>query len=255
MAIWTYPKLIVHRCGGALAPENTLVGLRIAARLGCRAVEFDAMLCADGVPVLIHDETLERTTDGRGEVAAARLPQLRRLDAGFRHAPAFRGEPLPTLAEALDCCAAFGLAANVEIKPAAGHEAATGHAVARLAAAGRYSGQVLLSSFSEEALGSAAAAAPDLPRALLVEDIPADWLPRLRRHGAVALHCAAEAAGISAVRTAGYAVACYTVNAREVADRLIAAGACAVFSDRPDLFEPENKAVDHGNSPWPQLGR
>lgn len=62
---WPHPRLIAHRCGGALAPENTLAGLRKAFELGYRAVEFDVMLSGDGTPVLIHDETLERTTDGQ----------------------------------------------------------------------------------------------------------------------------------------------------------------------------------------------
>jgi hypothetical protein len=94
-----YPRIIAHRCGGALAPENTLAGLRLAARLGCRGVEFDAMLAADGVPVLIHDETLERTTSGWAggryglRFAAARCRR--------RHHPAFAVEPLPTLDQAL----------------------------------------------------------------------------------------------------------------------------------------------------------
>lgn len=244
MAVWRYPRLIAHRCGGALAPENTLAGLRIAARIGCRAVEFDAMLCADGVPVVIHDETLERTTDGSGAVAAARLSDLRRLDAGSRHGPAFRGEPLPTLAEALACCADLALAANVEIKPAAGRESETGEAVASLVVAAWRGGPVLLSSFSEAALEAAAAVAPDLPRALLVAEIPQDWLPRLR--GAVALHCAAESASaerVAAVIAAGYPVACYTVNAPAEARRLFAAGVSAVFSDRPDLFAAEEPAA------------
>jgi glycerophosphoryl diester phosphodiesterase len=247
MAVWRYPHLIAHRCGGALAPENTLAGLRIAARLGCRAVEFDAMLCADGVPVVIHDETLERTTDGSGDVAAARLADLRRLDAGSRHGPAFRGEPLPTLAETLDCCADLGLAANVEIKPAPGQEAATGKAVAGLIAASWRGGPLLLSSFSEVALNAARDAAPAFPRALLVGAVPEDWLLRLRRHAAVALHCAADAAGaaeVAALIAAGYAVACYTVDSPAEAQRLFARGVAAVFSDRPDLFAPEPVATD-----------
>jgi hypothetical protein len=149
-----HPRIIAHRCGGALAPENTLAGLRLAACIGCKGVEFDAMLAADGVPVLIHDETLERTTTGRGRVAALDSATLIRLDAGIRHHPAFVGEPLPTLDVALRLCAALGLWANVEIKPAAGLEAETGRVVARHAAAA--TGGLLLSSFSSLALRAAA---------------------------------------------------------------------------------------------------
>ncbi|MDP3036273.1 MAG: glycerophosphodiester phosphodiesterase family protein, partial [Rhodocyclaceae bacterium] len=89
----TYPRIIAHRCGGALAPENSLAGLAIAARLGCRAVEFDVMLTADGVPLLIHDETLRRTTTGRGRVAEMTLAEIRRFDAGGPHHAAFAVAP------------------------------------------------------------------------------------------------------------------------------------------------------------------
>ncbi|MDP2821714.1 MAG: glycerophosphodiester phosphodiesterase [Sulfuritalea sp.] len=232
-----YPRIIAHRCGGALTPENTLAGLRLAARLGCRGVEFDAMLAADGVPVLIHDETLQRTTSGRGRVADTDSARLAELDAGGRHHPAFAVEPLPTLDEALQLCATLGLWANVEIKPSAGQEAETGRVVARHAAAA--TGKLLLSSFSAEALCTAAIEAPQLPRALLVEAIPADWRERLAESGALALHSAARrltAAGVQAVRAAGFPLACYTVNRREDAERLFAMDVSAVFTDRPDLW-------------------
>jgi glycerophosphoryl diester phosphodiesterase len=235
-----YPHIIAHRCGGALAPENTLAGLRVAARLGCRGVEFDAMLAADGIPVLIHDETLERTTSGMGRVADADSTQLVRLDAGDRHHPAFAMEPLPTLDQALGLCAELGLWANVEIKPSAGQEVETGRIVARHAAAVEC--VVLLSSFSEAALGSAAEVAPQLPRALLVGPVPEDWRARMTKAGAIALHSSARALtseALMAVRDAGIPLACYTVNRRDDAERLLAGGVSAVFSDRPDLWSPD----------------
>ena len=232
-----YPRIIAHRCGGALTPENTLAGLRLAARLGCRGVEFDAMLAADGVPVLIHDETLERTTTGRGRVADTSSAQLARLDAGGRHHPAFAVEPVPTLEEALRLCAALGLWANVEIKPAAGQEAETGRVVARHVAAA--TGKLMLSSFSAIALCAAACEVAQLPRALLVEEIPVDWRQRMTEAGALALHSSARALtaeAIAAVREAGCPLACYTVNRRDDAERLFAMGVSAVFTDRPDLW-------------------
>jgi glycerophosphoryl diester phosphodiesterase len=236
----SYPRIIAHRCGGALTPENTLAGLRLAARLGCGGVEFDAMLAADGIPVLIHDETVDRTTSGRGRVAAMSFAQLAQLDAGARHHPAFAVEPVPTLDEALRLCAALGLWANVEIKPSAGQEAETGRIVARHAAAA--TGRLVLSSFSDAALQAAAAEAPQLPRAVLVEAIPPDWRDLMSAAGAGALHCAARASTVEAlraVRDAGFPLACYTVNRRDDAERLFAAGVCAVFTDRPDLWLAE----------------
>ena len=235
----SYPRIIAHRCGGALAPENTLAGLRIAARLGCRGVEFDAMLAADGVPVVIHDETLERTTSGQGRVADLDSFQFAQLDAGSRHHPAFAVEPAPTLEQVLRLCAELGLWANVEIKPSAGQDAETGRVVARHAAAA--TGQLVLSSFSPEALKAAAEAAAHLPRAMLFEEIPTDWRRRMAESGAIAVHASARALApeaAAAVRDAGFPLACYTVNRRDEAERLFAAGVSAVFTDRPDLWAP-----------------
>lgn len=235
-----YPRIIAHRCGGALAPENTLAGLRVAARLGCRGVEFDAMLSADDIPVLIHDETLERTTSGLGRVADIEFKQIPGIDAGGRHHFAFAGEPLPTLDQALLLCAELGLWANVEIKPSAGREVETGRIVARHTAAAQCT--VLLSSFSELALGSAAQAAPQQPRALLVEAIPADWRERMAAVGAKALHASMReltADRLGEIGESGIPLACYTVNRRDEAARLLSAGVRAVFTDRPDLWRPE----------------
>lgn len=236
-----YPRIIAHRGGGALAPENTLAGLRLAARLGCRAVEFDVMLTRDGVPVLIHDETLERTTDGRGAVAAHSFAALRSLDAGIRHGKAWQGEVLPTLEEALALCAELGLWTNVELKPSAGREEETGAAVGRLLAQ-QWHSRGVISSFSAAALAAARQQAPQPDLALLVDAIPADWRARLAACGCQALHCRAadaDPAAIAAVAATGVPLACFTVNRRDEAARLFATGAAAVFTDRPDLWLPE----------------
>ena len=262
-----YPRIIAHRGGGALAPENTLAGIRIAHRLGCRGVEFDVMLTADGVPILMHDDTLERTTDGAGPVAAMMAAALARLDAGGKHHPAFAVSPPPTFAQALRLCGELGLWLNAEIKPTPGTDAATGRAVAavaELAAAhwkknpAQSSAQnlaqnspqhpapppaLVLSSFSPAALQAAMATAPAIPRALLLGEAPADWRALLDSCGASALHVAAGVATAdpAALRTlcaSGLPVACYTVNDREIAAALFAAGVTAIFTDRPDLWLP-----------------
>lgn len=240
MGGYCYPRLFAHRGGGALAPENTLAGIRLAARLGYRGVEFDVMLSRDGTPVLIHDETLERTTDGAGYVARTPIAELRRLDAGSRFHRAFAGEAIPGLEEAVACCASLGLTANVEIKPAAGLDQETGGSVGRMLATAE-PGAVLLSSFSQAALAAARLAAPALPRALLVDAVPSDWQLRLHGLECLALHCAArhltpELAG--ALVAAGVPFACYTVNSRAAAAQLFAAGAASLFTDRLDLFDP-----------------
>ena len=240
MSGYRYPRLFAHLGGGSLAPENTLAGIRLAARLGYRGVEFDVMLSKDGTPMLIHDETLERTTDGSGYVAQTPVAELRRLDAGSRFHRAYAGVSLPSLDEALACCAGLGLTANVEIKPAAGSDFETGRTVGRMAARTE-PGAVLLSSFSEEALVAARLAAPALPRALLVEAAPSDWALRLSRLECLALHCAASQLTpelAEALVAAGVPFACYTVNSPAAAADLFAAGAASLFTDRLDLFEP-----------------
>ena len=237
-----YPRLFAHRGGGALAPENTLAGIRLAARLGFRGVEFDVMLSEDGIPVLIHDEALSRTTDGAGEVASTPYAELSRLDAGSRFHSAFGGEPVPRLEAALACCARLGLVANVEIKPAAGLDGETGRIVGNSVVCGE-PGAVLLSSFSEAALAAARSLAPAVPRALLFEAPPPDWRERLSGLECLALHCAARYLSLelaAALRAAGIPFACYTVNDRAAAADLYAAGAAALFTDRLDLFDPRN---------------
>jgi glycerophosphoryl diester phosphodiesterase len=225
-----YPRVIAHRCGGILAGENTLAGLLEAARIGCRGVEFDVMLSADGMPVLIHDETVDRTTDGSGRVAELTVAQLRSLDAG--------GEPVPLLDEALARCRDLGLWANIELKPSTGLDHETGRIVAAVLAA-RWDGRGVISSFSREALAAARREAPQLPCALIADQLPSDWLAVSRDLALVGLHVAAAGTGvasIAAVREAGLAYACYTVNDCADARKLLAAGVSAVFTDRPELL-------------------
>ncbi|WP_237218208.1 glycerophosphodiester phosphodiesterase [Rugosibacter aromaticivorans] len=236
-----YPRIIAHRCGGALAPENTLAGMRIAARLGCRGVEFDVALTADGVPILMHDATLERTTNGAGFLATKTAAEIACLDAGGKHHRAFAVEPAPTFQAALQTCAELGLWANVEIKPTPGTEAETGRVVANLVA-GIGPGTVLLSSFSVLALQQALHVAPAIPRALLTETIPADWRDQLVAAGASALHTAASGITVDLIAPLCHSriqLACYTVNDRATAATLFAAGVSAIFTDRLDLWMPE----------------
>ena len=123
---WPWPRVLAHRGAGTLAPENTLAALRVGFEHGFRAVEFDAMAPRDDVPVLIHDDTLDRTTGTPGDVTARTAEELTQLDVGRWHSPAFAGEPVPRLSEALAYCRARSIWPNVEIKPAPGHEVRTG---------------------------------------------------------------------------------------------------------------------------------
>src|ERR1700760_2099465 len=119
-ARWPYPRLVAHRCGGKLAPENTLAGFDACVQHGYRMVEFDAKLSADNETFLLHDDTLDRTTSGRGAAAQQTWAQLSVLDAGSWFDRRFAGVRLPTLAQAAARCERDGLAANIEIKPCPG---------------------------------------------------------------------------------------------------------------------------------------
>ncbi|WP_332674033.1 glycerophosphodiester phosphodiesterase [Aromatoleum sp.] len=240
MARWPLAPVLAHRCGGALAPENTLAGLAAAAALGCGGVEFDVMLSGSGSPVLIHDETLERTTDGRGCVPETSDDRLRQLDAGRWFGEQFAGERIPMLDETARRCIALGLSANLEIKPSPGTDEVTGRVVANAAWSLWASADVppLLSSFSVEALSAAAKAAPGLQRGLLVEQLPAGWLERCSSVGAVALHADARYLSHDAVlevRGSGLRLAAYTVNDPVRARELFGWGVDCVITDRPDL--------------------
>jgi glycerophosphoryl diester phosphodiesterase len=238
---WPYPRLIAHRGGGTLAPENTLAAIRTGHAHGFKAVEFDVALSADAVAVLMHDDTVDRTTNGHGRLDQLDYATLARLDAGSWRGAAFKGEPVPTFAAVAALCVNLGLWANVEIKPNAGHDAATGR-LAAVAARDAWRGAPLaplLSSFRRDALAAARDVAPDLPRALLFDAVPSDWREQLESLDCTALHCNADTLQpdtASAIVAAGYGLAAWTVNDRNKAERLFAMGVDAIFTDRLDLF-------------------
>jgi glycerophosphoryl diester phosphodiesterase len=233
--------VIGHRGAAGRAPENTLAGLRQAHQLGAGWVEFDVMLSRDSVPILIHDETLLRTTDGRGRVPRHTAAELRQLDAGAWFAPQFAGERVPTLDEAVALLLELGLHANVEIKPATGHEIATaavvGEALLRLWP--RRGPRLLLSSFERAAVAVVQRLAPDLPRGLLAGALPGDWVAALQDLGCATLHLdqsRVTPATLRMLAAEGVPVLLYTVNDAGRARELLDAGAVAVFTDLPDVL-------------------
>lgn len=115
-------EIIGHRGFSARAPENTLTAVRAALEAGADAVEWDMHVAACGTPVLIHDATLDRTTDGTGPVEARTLQQLRGLDAGAWFHPVFAGERIPTFSEALKEVRPYGATVYAEVKGCRGTE-------------------------------------------------------------------------------------------------------------------------------------
>ncbi|MDO8249284.1 MAG: glycerophosphodiester phosphodiesterase [Rhodoferax sp.] len=248
---WPYPFWIAHRGAGTLAPENTLAAFRLGAQHGYRMFECDAKLSADGVPFLLHDTTLARTTNAHTRLAGGACavagehawPALSQLDAGSWHSAAYAGEPLATLDDAAHFCLANGHALNIEIKPTPGTERHTGEVVAARAAQ-LWQGAALppfLTSFSPEALQGARDAAPGLPRGLLLDTLRNDWLDSARALGCVAVvchHAQWNKATVAQVRMAGLRALSYTVNDESAAQRLVALGTDGIITDRVDLFSP-----------------
>lgn len=242
-ADWPYPHWIAHRGAGKLAPENTLAAFRLGAAHGYRMFECDVKLSADGVPFLMHDATLERTTNGRGTGGDHPWHALSQLDAGSWHSRAHAGETLPTLEAVARWCLHNGLLLNIEIKPTPGTDRRTGEVVAqevlRLWPATAI--PPLLTSFQPEALAGAQAVAPQLPRGLLLDQMRPDWLDTAKAltcRAAVFNHALWDAPTVRVAHAAGLKALSYTVNDDWAAQRLIALGTDGIITDRVDLFAP-----------------
>lgn len=244
---WPLPLWIAHRGAGRLAPENTLAAFRVGAAHGYRAFECDVKLSADGQPFLLHDTTLDRTTPERGIAAQRSWAELSRIDAGGWHSRAFAGEPLPSLQAIAHYVQRNGYALNIEIKPTPGQEAETGRVVALActklwAHAGT---PLLFSSFKPEALRAAQAAAPHIPRALLLDTLTAGWFETAQSLAAVAVvtnYQVMDAKLLAQLHDAGLRGLCYTVNDPPEARRLLALGIDGIITDAVDRFSPHATA-------------
>ena len=240
---WPYPRWIAHRGAGKLAPENTLAAFRLGAEHGYRMFECDVKLSADGVPFLLHDATLERTTNGVGTGGDHAWDQLARLDAGSWPSRQYAGEPLPTLENIARYCLANGHFLNIEIKPTPGVEERTGRVVAEHAAR-LWAGQAvppLLTSFRPESLLGALQAQPQLLRGLLVDTLWDGWWDYAQQLQCVAIvcnHALWDRDLVAKVQGAGLRCLSYTPNDEWAAQRLLDLGTDGIITDRVDFFPP-----------------
>ena len=241
---WPYPQLIAHRGAGRYAPENTLTAIRLGAQHGFKMMEYDVKLSKHGIAILLHDDTLDRTSNGKGVAAELTLAELSALDFGRWHSRDYAGEPMGTLNSIANYTLSNDIASNIEIKPTKGFEKETGFTVARKAAELWRDASLppLLSSFSEVALQAAREAAPELPRALLLaRELPGDWKEKAERLGCTGINMNTRYItrdNVQAIRNAGYAVAVYTVNDPERARELINWGCNALFTDEIKTISP-----------------
>ncbi|BCJ32506.1 glycerophosphoryl diester phosphodiesterase [Actinocatenispora thailandica] len=217
-------RIIGHRGALGLEPENTLRSFRRAQQAGADEVELDIRLSADGRLVVVHDATVDRTTDGTGPVADLTLAQLRSLDAGD-------GERIPTYAEVL---AAIDLPVQTEIKAI---EAVP--AFAALVREQDLTGRVYAASHHAEILAAVRAAVPEVPRALILPSSPADAVEQARAVDArwLALGIRNLTADlVDAVHDAGIAIDAWPVPDPATLDRARALGVAAVTTDNPHLL-------------------
>jgi glycerophosphoryl diester phosphodiesterase len=240
--------------------ENTLEAFQYGASFGHRMFEFDVKLSADNISFLLHDDTLDRTTSGTGSAAGFTMQELQQFNAGLVPLasdtefglPAEHVIRLPELRQISIWLLENNFLANVEIKPSPGREAETGAQVAKECmtmwsahANSLPNGQTLipplLSSFSEVALAAARDAVPELPRALLIHQLPSDWLNRCLRLGVVALDANFRELSTTVIDTAKankLRVVSYTINDGPTMQRLFADGLDCAITDAVNLFRP-----------------
>lgn len=240
---WPYPRWIAHRGAGKLAPENTLTAFRLGASHGYRMFECDVKLSRDGIPFLLHDSTLTRTTSGLGMAGEQDWAALSQLDAGSWHSRGYAGEPLPTLDAIARFCLRNDYFLNIEIKPTPGTERHTGEVVARQAARLWAQAAVppLLTSFQPDALQGAQTTSPALPRGLLLDTLWTGWLETALSLDCVAVvcnHALWDTSSVTQAQSAGFRCLSYTVNDEWAAQRLIDLGTDGIITDRVDLFAP-----------------
>jgi len=243
MSHWPYPAVVAHRGGGKLAPENTLAGIDTGARLGHTMIEFDVKLSRDGEIFLLHDDNLERTSNGWGVAGDLVWSDLLKVDAGSWFSSRFKGETLPLLSQVAERCREHGMMANIEIKPTTGTGPLTGKTVA-LAAQELWQGMTppLLSSFEIDALEAAQQAVPELPRGLLLDEWRNDWRELTERLGCVSLHLnhkLLDAQRTAEIKAAGLHILVYTVNQPQHAAELLSWGVDCICTDRIDIIGPD----------------
>ena len=236
------PKIIGHRGCAAYAPENTLEGLHTAADMGVKWVEVDVKLTKDQVPILFHDDTLERTTNGAGKVADIDYADLKQLETGSWFAESFAGIKVPTLEEAIDVLLERDLCLNLEIKPCPGREKETAEvALDLLSQIWDEPEKLIISSFSHVSLEVAQDMIEEFPRGLLLpEEWPENWAEIADYLKVSTFHVngnTVERTDVETLIDMEKPVLAYTINQPDRARILQSWGVDGFFSDAPDVIK------------------
>lgn len=236
------PRVIAHRGASFYAPENTLAALYKAHQLGIPWSECDATLTADDHVVILHDATVNRTTNGRGAVDDFSYQDLTALDAGSWFGAAFAGESIPTLQQYAERSLAYGMGLNVEIKPTLGKEIITAEKVLDVLHAcwpRESANRLLVSSFSLPSLHMARMLNKNLWLGLLMDAWLEDWESILDHLECIAVHVRyplLTEEKVRRIQAQGRLVLAYTVDTPAVAQKLFDWGVDAIFSNVPNLM-------------------
>lgn len=237
------PPVIGHRGASAYAPENTMLSFVKAVQLGVKWIEFDVMLTADQQPIVFHDETLDRTTNGHGHIGRHTYQYLRTLDAGSWFDLLTAGERIPHLFQVLEFIQDKNIHANLEIKPLPGQEVATVQVIWQLIK--DYYPQllpsILFSSFSIKSLTALRQQSDECEIGLLIHHWLPDWLMICDDLRCASVNVNEEiitAENAKKIKSTQRTLLCYTVNHQYRANELFSFGVDAVFSDAPDLIMP-----------------
>ncbi len=233
-------KIIAHRGFSSRAPENTMAAFERAIHFGVDGLEFDVHLTRDGVPVICHDEAVDRTTDGQGLIKDFPYEELRRLDAGSWYGPEFRGERIPALIELLDRIKQTGLLINIELKTNIFIYPGIEEQVIGMLRDLAMVEQCLISSFNHYTLARTFKIMPQLRIGALYEaDLYQPWR-YAKTFNANALHpehYSVNPAMVAAAHQAGLAVNPWTVDQPEDIRRVSAAGVDAIITNCPDVVK------------------
>lgn len=231
------PHIYAHRGASYKAPENTMAAFQLALEEGADGIELDVHVSADGVPVVIHDARLERTTNGRGWITEWTAKELKTLDAGSWFDPMYKKERIPLLEDVLAWIKQTSLRLNIELKDAPMMAPDIQERVVELVRAYDLSERVVISSFHHARLVYLQAIAPEIERAVLyVARLYEPWIyaAHVGVHGLHPFHEAVDARCVREVRERGLAIRPYTVDDPERIRELASFGVTAVITNRPE---------------------
>lgn len=235
------PLNFAHRGASYEAPENTLAAFLLAGELGADGIEFDVQLSKDGEVVVIHDFTLDKTTDGQGLVRDKTLGELKELDAGSWFDPAFAGLRIPTLPEVLEAVGRR-LLLNIELKTDGWRDKGLAAAVVRAIEENQLLDRVIVSSFNPLALRLVKQLNPWIPTGLLHAPdssplLRRPWIRHLIRVEALHPHYSlADTRYVRQAKRQGYRVHVWTVDDPADMWQLMRRGVDAIITNRPDLL-------------------